>query len=209
MKPNSLLLTLPEYDRIFKVIYSVLDGRANTPHACMFFSAAGALLLNKHHKIPAKLVAGAFLLQTGQDAAIFIGGKNGNEIVSSETEFHCWIQTDHHIIDFMSPIFKESFKDSSMKTPIARKMFQRLLQDESPSINEMSRSGDFYAIPNIDVTENLVDKITRKLTIMDLLDVCDTWYEKYPKKVPDMVLLDDLGQVHKLELKGPAIVGAW
>jgi Protein of unknown function (DUF2026) len=209
MKPNSLLLTLPEYGRIFKVIYSVLDGRANTPHACMFFSVAGSLLLNKHHKIPAKPVSGAFLLQIGQDSAIFIGGQKGNEIVSSETEFHCWIQTEHHIIDFMSPIFKESFKDSSMKTPIARKMFQRLLEDESPSINEMSRAGDFYTIPNIDMTENLVDKITSRPTAMDLLNVCDIWYEKYPKKVSDVALQDDLGQVHKLELKGPAIVGAW
>ena len=209
MKPKSLLLTIPEYDRIFKVIYSVLDGRANTPHSCMFFSAAGSLILNKYHKIPAKPVAGAFLLQTGQDEAIVIGGNNGNEIVSSENEFHCWIQTEHHIIDFMSPIFKESIKNNPVKTPIPRKMFQRLLSDESPSIDEMSKAGDFYAIANIDMTENLVDRVTSKPSAVDLLHACDTWYKKYPKKVADISLLNDLGQLHKLELKGPAIVGAW
>lgn len=36
--PPRLLLTLPEYDRIYKVIYSALEGRANTPRACMFFA---------------------------------------------------------------------------------------------------------------------------------------------------------------------------
>ena len=39
-----LQLTLPEYGRIYEVIYSVLEGRANTPFACMFFAAAGALI---------------------------------------------------------------------------------------------------------------------------------------------------------------------
>lgn len=88
-------------------------------------------------------------------------------------------------------------------------MFQRLLSDESPSIDEMDKPGSFYAIPNIGMTKTLVDKITSKPSTVDLLNVCDDWYKKYPTKVPDCSLLDDLGQVHKLKLRGPAIVGAW
>ena len=209
MKPKSLLLTLPEYDRIFKVIYSVLDGRADTQHACMFFSVAGSLILKKHHKIPAKPITGAFLLRTSQDETICIGGMNGNTIYSNETEFHCWIQTEHHIIDFISPILKDSFENYYIKPHIPRKMFQRLLSDEAPSPNEMRKAGDFYAMDNIDTTETLVDRVLRNPKAVDLLHACDTWYKKYPKKITDIYLTDRLGQFQKLKLKGPAIVGAW
>jgi len=211
MKPKNLVLTLPEYDRIFKIIYSVLDGRANTPHACMFFAAAGALLLNKHHKIDATAVAGAFLLYTGtrNDEIMVIGGKNGNEIVSNENEFHCWVQTKHHIIDFISPIFKESVLNYGNDRPIPRNMFQRLLTTESASIDTMSKAGDFFAIPNLEMTSQLADNVLARPASVDLLLTCDKWYKKYPNKLPEMALQDEVGEVHKLKLLGPQITGAW
>jgi hypothetical protein len=211
MKPNKLALALPEYDRIFKVIYSILDGRKNAPHSCMFFAAAASLLLNQRHKIRARFVAGAFLLYTGtqQDEVILIGGKNGNEIISNENEFHCWVQTELHIIDFMSPIFREALIKYGTDSPIPRKMFQRLLSDEAPSIDSMQKTGDFFVIPNLELTEMLLDRVTNTSSAVDLLHACYKWYRKHPQKLPDMALCDDLGQIQQLKLTGPAIVGAW
>lgn len=81
-----LQLTLPEYRRIYEVIHSVLEGRANTPFACMFFAAAGALMLNKHYRISARAVAGAFLLCTDPAPPVISIAKNDDGMVTSDRE---------------------------------------------------------------------------------------------------------------------------
>lgn len=99
-------LTAKEYERIYQVIHAVLEERANTAHACMFFAIAGSFILNKHHGIAARPVAGAFLLCVNSTHSIVSIGKNeGNTISSDQKNFHMWVQTQHHVIDFMSPIF--------------------------------------------------------------------------------------------------------
>lgn len=40
-------------------MYSVLDGRADTHHACIFFAVTGAMILRQHYKLSALPVAGA------------------------------------------------------------------------------------------------------------------------------------------------------
>ncbi|MBQ4762012.1 DUF2026 domain-containing protein [Pectobacterium versatile] len=45
MSPRSNPLSSQEYERIYQIIYSVLEGRANTPHVCMFFAIVGFFIL--------------------------------------------------------------------------------------------------------------------------------------------------------------------
>lgn len=44
---------------------------------------------------------------------------------------------------------------------------------------------------------------------VDLLNAVDRWFKKYPKKLDDLSLLDELGEVHKLALCPPHIAEAW
>jgi hypothetical protein len=209
-KIKKLLLTLPEYDRIYQIIYSVLEGRVNTPHACMYFAITGSLILNKHYNIPARPVAGAFLLCTGTAPTVISIGKSADGVITSDRDgFHLWIQTQSHVIDFMAPIFNESARSKGHEITVPRKMFQRLISDETSSIDSLSKVGNYFTLPNLELTEELVGSFTNRLSRMDLLAACDRWFKKHPKKIDDLSLLDDLGNVHRLTLSAPAITGAW
>jgi hypothetical protein len=205
-----LQLTLPEFNRIYEVIYSVLEGRANTPFACMFFAAAGALILSKHYKIPARAVAGAFLLCTDPAPSVISIAKNEDGMVTSDRDgFHMWVQTKTHAIDFMAPIFNESIAGKGYPSSVPRKMFQRPLSAAAESIDELSAPGDYFTMPNTELTDQLVDSLLDRPTNVDLLNAVDRWFKKYPKKLDDLSLLNDLGEVHKLTLSAPRISGAW
>ena len=47
MAYSRTVVPLPDYERIFRVIYSVIDEHANTPHACVFFAVVGAAILEQ------------------------------------------------------------------------------------------------------------------------------------------------------------------
>lgn len=205
-----LQLTLPEYNRVYEIIFSVLEGRARTPFACMFFAAAGALILNKHYKIPARAVAGAFLLCADPAPSVISIAKNEGGVVTSDRDgFHMWVQTETHVIDFMAPIFNEAIKGKGYTGVLPRKMFQRPLSLESESIDELHAPGSYFTMPNIELTDELVDSLFDRPANVDLLNAVDRWFKKYPKKLDDLSLLNDLGEVHKLTLSAPRISGAW
>lgn len=203
-------LTLPEYNRIYQVIFSVLEGRANTPFACMFFAAAGALILSKHYKIPARAVAGASLVCTDPTPSVISIAKNGDGMVTSDRDgFHMWVQTETHAIDFMAPIFNESVAGKGYTISVPRKMFQRPLSAEAESIDKLYSPGDYFTMPNVELTDKLIDSLFARAGNVDLLNAADRWFKKYPKKLDSLSLLNDLGEVHKLTLSAPSISGAW
>lgn len=205
-----LQLTLPEYGRIYEVIYSVLEGRANTPYACMFFAITGALMLKEHYKIEARPVAGAFLLCVDPTPSVISIAKNDDGMVMSDRDgFHMWVQTRAHVIDFMAPIFDESIKGKGYSGTVLRKMFQRPLSAEVGSIDQLRAPGDYFTLPNIELTNELVQSFMDRPSHMDLLSAANRWFKKYPKKLDDLSLLNDLGEVHELTLSAPKISGAW
>lgn len=205
-----LHLTPPEYDRIYEVIYSVLEGWANTPFACMFFATAGALILNKHYKISARPVAGGFLLCADSTPSVISIAKNENGLISSDIDgYHMWVQTQTRVIDFMAPIFNESIKGKGHSFTVPRKMFQRPLSTESESIDAISIPGDYFTLPNIELTNERIQSFMDRTSHMDLLNAVDRWFKKHPKKLDDLSLLNDLGEVAKLTLNAPPISGAW
>lgn len=205
-----LQLTLPEYGRIYEVIYSVLEGRANTPYACTFFAIAGALILKEHHRIEARPVAGAFLLCLDPTPSVISIAKNDGGIVTSDRSgFHMWVQTRTHVVDFMAPIFDESINGKGYNGTVPRKMLQCPLSAEVESIDRLSAPGDYFTLPNIELTKELVQSFMNRPSHMDLLRAANRWFKKYPKKLDDLSLLNDLGEVHKLTLSAPKISGAW
>ena len=206
----TLHLTLPEYGRIYEVIYSVLDGRANTPFACMFFATAGALILNKYYKIPARPVAGGFLLCVDPAPSVISIAKNEDGRISSDIDgYHMWVQTPTHAIDFMAPIFNEAVMGKGHTLKVPRKMFQRALSSEAESIDGLRAPGDYITLPNIQLTNERIQSFMDRPSHMDLLTAVDRWFKKYPKKLDDLSLLNDLGEVAKLTLSAPPISGAW
>ena len=200
-------LTAGEYERIYQVIHAVLEDRANTPHACMFFAIAGSFILNKHHGIGARPVAGAFLLCVDQAPSVISIGKNeGNTISWDKDNFHMWVQTQHHIIDFIAPIFRESIQ---AKLDVPRRMFQRRQDSESPSIDDLAAPGNFYTLPDPDLSSYFVDAFMDRPNHVDLLLAIDAWYKPYPAPLKQMALLDNFGKVEPLKICAPPIDGMW
>lgn len=207
---GSYILTLPEYQRIFGTVYSILEGRANTPHACLYFASAGALILNKYYKIRAHAVGGLFMLCTDTDPSVLVFGEIvGGVLKSNSNGFHFWVETEHHIIDFMAPIYSEGAKNYGATKHIARKMFSKDIVSEVDSPKNLVLPGDYLTSPNQELTDELLQDFLDRQLNRDLLEACDQWFEKYPKKMRDMSLQDETGAIHKVEFKFPTIVGAW
>jgi hypothetical protein len=203
-------LTAKEYERIYQVIYSVLDGRANTPHACLFFATAGSLILNKYHSVPSRPVAGAFFLRPGTSDDVLSFATQQDGAFSSDADgFHCWVQTRAYLIDFMAPIFEESFRAKGQSISVPRRMFQRMLTEEAMSLETLSQGGGFFTLPNPALTERLVDSAINKVTHTDLLNAVDSWYEKLPTPLKDLALMSDDGKLVRLKLSAPPISGQW
>ena len=200
-------LTAKEYERIYQVIHAVLEDRANTPHACMFFAIAGAFILNKHHGIAARPVAGAFLLCVDPTPSVLsIGKSEGNTISWDQNNFHMWVQTENHIVDFIAPIFRESVQG---RIDVPRRMLQRNQENESPSIDDLSSPGDFYTLPDPDLSEYFVNEFMDRPNHVDLLLAIDAWYKPYPTPLQDMALLDKYGKVEPIKIFAPRLDGSW
>ncbi|QIE16743.1 DUF2026 family protein [Xanthomonas oryzae] len=204
---NAAPLSADEYERIFQVIHAVLDTRADTPHACWFFAIAGSFILNKYHEIPASPVAGAFVICVDDAPSLISIGKNeGRKISWDKDNFHMWIQTKSHAIDFMAPIFRESVQS---RIDVPRRMFQRLLNSESRSLDDISMPGEFYTMPDSDLTENFIEDFMERAGKVDLLRAIDAWYKRYPEPLKEMALLDNHGKIEPLKIVAPPVQGAW
>lgn len=212
MRHPRIAIPLPDYERVFRVIYSVIDDHANTPHACIFFAIVGAAILEIKYKITATPVAGA--------AAFAVDGKSGivsvfgeildDEFVSTKDSFHCWVQSRGVAIDFMAPLFRESLKTYGHNIAVPRRMFQKPLHEMAPSIRELNGEGAFFLQPNPELTQELFTSFSRRLMNTDFANVCLAWYARPPKPLPtNMGMRDNEGNSYFLRPKGPALEGVW
>ena len=109
----------------------------------------------------------------------------------------------------MAPIFNESVKSRGYPGTIPRKMFQRPLEQVADSLDDLREPGDFALSPNPELTQELLMKFTSSPASTDLANVCLTWFTKYPKPLPPLSMMNDLGEIYPLKPKGPNITGAW
>lgn len=205
------LITLADYNRIYGVTHGVLRDVANVERACIFFAIFGSYILNKHYKIGARPVAGAFAICVNDLREVaFFGTIEGTQIESGEGGFHVWIQTKDHIIDFMSPIFREAFNEAGMKYEIPRLMLQKRLTDEIQTADDLQRSGDIFTLPNLEMSEHIVDRFLEKPSNTDLLNIAESWFgRRSSKQTPTMSMQNDLGEITELHLPKTVARGSW
>lgn len=206
-------ITFVEYERIFRVLYTVLDDRAVTHRACIFFAMAGANLLREHHRLKADPVSGA--------AAILVDDVDGNvatfaaidqgSFVSSEDRFHCWVECDGWIIDFMTPLLDENMRAMGAEWSIPRRMFQRPIAEGGSCPSDFDqRSANFVFLSSAERTVAMRSFFQAKPASGDLSQVCNIWYRRPPRKSPATLDMgDNTGGVTRLRLHGPSIEGAW
>ena len=202
-----------DYQRIFRIIKTVLDGAdANTAHACIFFSVAGAYLIEKFYKKKCQPVAGAALyaVDDSNDTVLAFAKREGGYLSSARDAFHCWIQCDDYIIDFMAPLFRESLQAKGFKGDCSRRMFQKSLHAMAPSPDDLCRPGDFYLEPNKALTLETLERFFSRNDTGDLVNVCEHWYKKPPKSIDrQLSMADNYGVTMNMRLSDLTVVGAW
>ena len=205
------LLPLSDYQRIYQVIYSVLEasGIAVTHRACIFFASVGANILIKHHALPATISAGCMALMVDEQRAnVAVYGREENGIfVSNETAFHAWVECDGWLIDFMAPIMSVALRQDGVDWAVPRRMLQKHLVDRKNNLGEIQHVGEFFASHDHALTESLIDR--QGVQFRDLMNICMAWYRRPPKPLKGIALADSHGRTKKLTLRAPSIDGVW
>ena len=212
MKQPRTVVPLPDYERIFRVIYSVIDEHANAPHACIFFALVGAAILETKYKIEAMPVAGAAAYGVHEPTSMVstFGRVVGDELVSTDDAFHCWVQARGVALDFMAPLFRESLKTYGHDLPVPRRMFQKPIREMSSSIHDVRSEGAFYLQPNPELSQKMFSSFSNHAMNADLANICLAWYTKPPKPLPtNMGMQDNDGNTYFLKPKGPQLSGVW
>ena len=214
LSPMSHKLVIPQtdYSRIFRVIFSVLDGRAQTHQACSFFAMAGAGILRKHYNLKAHpLSGGAAYAVNDEDAVVATFGRiENNELMATRDAFHCWVECNGFAIDFMTPIFQENLQAAGSTATVPRRMFQKPLAAMSPTLPQhFSSEGMFHLVPSLENTESMIKSFDAPAKA-DLAALCVYWYRRPPAPMNESLdIQDDLGRITRLKLHGPDISGAW
>ena len=204
-------LTLPEYERLFRVIHAVIENEeGDSSKACLFFGMAGAFLLSRIHCFKgARPIAGVagYNLRTPTNLAIILRTVENGEWSSDEKNFHCWIEVDGWVIDLTAPLFDNMAPFDRKGATVPRLMFQKPV---GADFKDMNTPGAFMHIPNPELTVALMGHFAQKPAHSDLIGICEQWYKPPPKKMaPSVGIGDQHGRVREVRLSPLRVEGAW
>jgi hypothetical protein len=211
---NKLPITLSEFERVFRVVHSVSRSLDNRPGAsCLFYNTVGALLLEKMLRVKARPVIGAAFFRVDDSTATVLSFAIVNDdgtCASTEDAFHCWVETENHIIDFTAPVYREYLEKVGLSQQLPRKMFQRKKADMAASYKDLLCEGDFYVQPNSELTKKSLEKALQSPAVVDLANVCLQWFVRPPKTIKEsLAIMNDLQEVIQVRLTALSISGVW
>ncbi|MEL7738170.1 DUF2026 family protein [Citromicrobium bathyomarinum] len=207
---SKFLFPMADFNRIHQVIHGTIKDEGNPGKACTFFACVGALILNKHYKISARPVAGGFAMCVEAEKNLFFGRDGHGVVEFDEDGFHMWVQTETHIIDFMSPLYQEAFRDVQQDITIPRRMFQKRAADEAANLDSLRKPGDFFTMPDPDLSERLIDHVLRRPLNTDFIQIAETWFgTRRGKQRPFLSIGSNDGIVRELELPSTLAREAW
>lgn len=216
--PPRLVIGLPDYLRIFRVMNAVMDGlNSDRSKCCLFFSVTGAAILKHFYRKDARVLAGsAFYLLDDPTSSVlaitkFADGELHKGVIDSDRSgFHCWVECEGQVIDFQAPVFPEALAQTGNPVRIPRKMFQkpRALMVAGPTMHD--QVGDFYLQPNLALTNDLVPGFLDHPASKDLMNICMTWFTRPPKSIQRTFAMgNDVGEIFELQLSEIDLSGAW
>lgn len=206
------LLPLADYQRIYQVIYSVLEasGSARTHRACSFFASVGALILRERYGLKATISMGSMALMVDEATAnvVVYGRQEGDGWAYDSEGFHAWVECEGWLIDFMAPIMTVALKEVGASFNVPRKMLQKRLEDRQPHLEAIQRQGEFFCANDPTIANDVLD--SQGLMFQDLVGICMAWFRKPPKPLPSIGMGGTGIEAPKqLVLKAPAIIGVW
>lgn len=217
-------LTLEQYKRLYTVIQSLSDNWAkDAGRACVFFSITGAVLMNKHYQLKAKVIcgSGAILIdpETGTALSWFQQNQDGT-LTTGINAFHTWIECDGWLIDLMAPNYREALHGATghatdgtknpAPTAVPRMMLQKPIAQTEGMLDDMKMAGDCVFVPDGVVTKNVIDRAFESPNLGDLLNIALVWHRPLPKRMePSITITDDLGKIQTIKLMQRDLIDAW
>lgn len=202
-----MLIKQSDYHRIYKVINSLLINESAGPAVVsMCFSTFGAFILEHHYKLKAKPKGGLAAYNLDGKRILFADHREDGYVSGAGENFHCWIEADGWALDFMAPAFCDNASDLQLPS----RMFQRPLSSMAPSINDLTKSGDFFYQSEPDAMSRRFADWRKNPMIGDLATVATNWFRKSPKQMQSSIAArDQYGNSKTIPLTGKALVGAW
>lgn len=181
-------------------------------HSCIYFAVFGALILESHYKIRANPVAGVAGFRVGHDddeVLMFAEFAEGG-LVSSSNGFHCWVEAEGWLIDFMAPVFPQLMTEIGHSKPCERKMMQKRFPLAASSTRSLQAVGDFICVPDLKHTNEIVSDFQSKPANADLAQISVNWFKRPPKKMlKEIPISDGKGKVNRVQLIGGMLDGIW
>jgi hypothetical protein len=89
-------------------------------------------------------------------------------------------------------------------------MFQKPLSFVAPSINDLSKSGDFFYKSEPEATARRFADWRKHAMIGDLASIAAGWFRKSPKQMQSSLSVSDKdGKSRTIPLLGNSLAGAW
>jgi hypothetical protein len=128
----------------------------------------------------------------------------GGKLVATPEAFHCWIQCEGFVIDFMSPIFQENLHKRGVTDVIVpRRILQKPITAMSPTLSQEFRERDFHLVPSRERLEAVQKIFTDEPVYSDLSNVCIRWYRRPPAHVNEQfAVCDEQGKTTLMKLQG-------
>ena len=205
------LLPLPDYQRIYQVVYSVLEASeiAVTHRACIFFASAGMMILRKHYRLSATISAGCLALMVDEQNknVMVYGREEDGAFVNDEKAFHAWVECDGWLIDFMAPIMGNALREDGSEWDVPRYMLQKRLEHRMATRGDIQHVGEFFIEHDYALAESLLDG--QGVQFADLMNVCLAWFCRPPRPLKALVMGDSHGAPKNLVVRAPSIDGVW
>ncbi|WP_137133023.1 DUF2026 family protein [Rhizobium sp. FY34] len=202
-----MLIKQSDYHRIYKVINSLLLAQnADPATASMYFATFGAFILKQHYKLSATPKGGLAAYNLGGTVVMFADHREDGYVTGAGENFHCWVEVEGWAVDFMAP----AFADSAQHLALPSRMFQRPLGAMAGSVNEITRSGDFFYQSEPEaMTRRFADWHSHGM-IGDLASIASQWFRKAPKQMQVALSLSDSKGIKKsIPLSGHPLSGSW
>lgn len=202
-----MLIKQSDYHRIYRVINSLLvNENANPAVASMYFSTFGAFVLEQHYKIKAAPKGGLAAYNLGGTLMLFADHRDDGYVTGAGENFHCWVEAEGWVIDFMAPAFPQAAPELS----VPAKMFQRPVSAMAATINDLGRSGDFFYQSEPEAMARRFADWHKHSMIGDLATVAANWFRKSPRQMQASISVGDHGATpRKIPILGNVLSGAW
>jgi hypothetical protein len=213
------MISFLDYQRIFRAIYSTLDGTKSANHnvACLFYGVGGAYILNKSLGSKARPAVGMAVYRVlerdeGQNTIAYcepVTQPDGTQVArASERGWHCWVECEGVFYDFMAPVFKEIGAAQGIEVP--RRMFAKPYSAMAKNLDALKKPGDFLLAADPDMERDRLESFTDNGSYTDLIEIARNWFAPNPKKMKRHIEIMDTkyGKV-RWPLTDISIEGAW